>query len=157
MDLALLVYGINVLGKLGVALGILTFFSLAILAISTIVRLFHSKETWDSQRDDEIKGGRRNASVTVMKYAASVLGISLLLNVFLPSEKTAYTMVAAYAAQKVSENDKVQQMSGKVLTIIEQKLDGYIEEGVAEAKKKIDKAESTILKEKENEKRKSKD
>ena len=48
-------------------------------------------------------------------------------------------MVAAYAAQKVSENDKVQQMSGKVLTIIEQKLDGYIAEGIKEAESKVKK------------------
>jgi hypothetical protein len=61
------------------------------------------------------------------------------LNVLLPSEKTAYTMVAAYAAQKVAENDKVQQMSGKVLTIIEQKLDGYIEDGIKEAEAKVSK------------------
>ena len=149
MDLALLVYGINVLGKLGVVLGLTTAFGVIVFGLSTLVRLFHSKETYDSQRDNEIKQGRRDASVTIMKYSGSIVAISILLNVFLPNEKTAYTMVAAYAAQKVSENDKVQQMSGKVLTIIEQKLDGYIEEGVAEAKKKIDKAESALLKEKE--------
>ena len=141
MDLALLVYGINVLGKLGVMFGVAITFGACIFAVAALVRLFHSKETYDSQRDDEIKGGRRDASVTVMKYAGSIVIISILMNVFLPNEKTAYTMVAAYAAQKVSENDKVQQMSGKVLTIIEQKLDGYIEEGIDEAKKKLEKTE----------------
>ena len=80
-----------------------------------------------------------DASVTVMKYAGSIVVISVLLNVILPNEKTAYTMVAAYAAQKVSENDKVQQLSGKVLTIIEQKLDGYIEDGIKEAESKVKK------------------
>ena len=48
-------------------------------------------------------------------------------------------MVGAYAAQKVAENDKVQQMSGKVLTIIEQKLDSYIEDGIKEAEDKVEK------------------
>ena len=139
MDLALLVYGINVLGKLGVVLGLATAFGIVVFAISTLVRVFHTKETWDSKHDDEIKQGRRDASVTVMKYAGSIVVISILLNVILPNEKTAYTMVAAYAAQKVSENDKVQQMSGKVLTIIEQKLDGYIEEGIKEAESKVKK------------------
>lgn len=139
MDLALLVYGINVLGKLGVVLGLATAFGIAVFVISTLVRVFHAKETWDSQRDDQIKQGRRAASVTVMKYAGAIVGISILLNVILPNEKTAYTMVAAYAAQKVSENDKVQQMSGKVLTIIEQKLDGYIAEGIKEAESKVNK------------------
>jgi hypothetical protein len=59
--------------------------------------------------------------------------------ILLPTEKTAYTMVGAYAAQKVAENDKVQQMSGKVLTIIEQKLDAYIDEGIKEAEDKVKK------------------
>lgn len=139
MDLALLVYGINVLGKLGVVLGLATGFGIIVFVISTLVRVFHTKETWDSKHDDEIKQGRRDASVTVMKYAGSIVVVSILLNVILPNEKTAYTMVAAYAAQKVSENDKVQQMSGKVLTIIEQKLDGYIAEGVKEAESKVNK------------------
>ena len=139
MDLALLVYGINTLGKLGVVLGLATGFGVIVFVLSTLVRVFHTKETWDSQRDDQIKQGRREASVTVMKYAGSVVVISVLLNVILPNEKTAYTMVAAYAAQKVSENDKVQQMSGKVLTIIEQKLDGYIEDGIKEAESKVKK------------------
>lgn len=139
MDLALLVYGINVLGKLGVVLGLATGFGIIVFVISTLVRVFHTKETWDSQRDDQIKQGRRDASVTVMKYAGSIVVISVLLNVILPNEKTAYTMVAAYAAQKVSENDKVQQLSGKVLTIIEQKLDGYIEDGIKEAESKVKK------------------
>lgn len=139
MDLALLVYGINVLGKLGVVLGLATGFGIIVFVISTLVRVFHTKETWDSKQDDEIKQGRRDASVTVMKYAGSIVVVSILLNVILPNEKTAYTMVAAYAAQKVSENDKVQQMSGKVLTIIEQKLDGYIAEGIKEAESKVKK------------------
>ena len=139
MDLALLVYGINVLGKLGVVLGLATGFGIIVFVISTLVRVFHTKESWDSKQDDEIKQGRRDASVTVMKYAGSIVVISILLNVILPNEKTAYTMVAAYAAQKVSENDKVQQMSGKVLTIIEQKLDGYIEDGIKEAESKVKK------------------
>ena len=59
--------------------------------------------------------------------------------IFLPTEKTAYTMVGAYAAQKVAENDKVQAMSGKVLTIIEQKLDNDIEDGIKEAEDKAKK------------------
>lgn len=46
----------------------------------------------------------------------------------LPSERTAYLMVGAYAAQRVAEDPKVQQISSKVLKAIELKIDGYIEE-----------------------------
>jgi hypothetical protein len=47
----------------------------------------------------------------------------------LPSEKTAYTMVGAYAAQRLAQNSEVQELSRKVLTIIEQQMDKYIAEG----------------------------
>jgi hypothetical protein len=64
--------------------------------------------------------------------------ISAWVVILIPTEKTAYTMVGAYAAQKVAENDKVQAMSGKVLTIIEQKLDSYIEDGIKAAEDKVE-------------------
>jgi hypothetical protein len=44
-------------------------------------------------------------------------------------------MVGAYATQKIAENDKVQETGGKVLKIINQKLDTYIDDGIAEAEK----------------------
>lgn len=69
------------------------------------------------------------------KWSIPGLVICAIVAIMIPSEKTAYTMVGAYAAQKVAENPKVRDMSGKVLTIIEQKLDTYIEEGIKQAEK----------------------
>jgi hypothetical protein len=37
-------------------------------------------------------------------------------------------MVGAYTAQKVAQNDKVNEMSGKVMKIIESKVDSYVKE-----------------------------
>ena len=65
------------------------------------------------------------AKKTMMRYVVAVFTCFWLL-VFLPSEQTAYTMVGAYAAQKVVEDPKVQQLSAKVLKIVEMKLDSYI-------------------------------
>ena len=42
--------------------------------------------------------------------------------------------------QKIAENDKVQQTGQKVLTIIEQKLDSYVDQGVKEATKRAEEA-----------------
>jgi hypothetical protein len=44
-------------------------------------------------------------------------------------------MVGAYATQKIAENDKVQETGSKVLKIINQKLDGFIDEGIEQAEK----------------------
>lgn len=89
----------------------------------------------DYSHDDEREAGVKRRLWKAFWVAIASAWVLILL----PTEKTAYTMVGAYAAQKVAESDKVQQMSGKVLTIIEQKLDSYIDEGIDEAKTKVEK------------------
>ena len=133
MDLALLVYGISLLHGIG------TFFVTLILMCGAV--MLANGVYWidvSSYREDyEKKVANIKARVWKAFWVGVVCAWALIL---LPSERTAYTMVGAYAAQKVAENDKVQQMSGKVLTIIEQKLDGYIEDGIKEAEDKVEKA-----------------
>lgn len=130
MDLALLVYVISLLKSIG------TFFFIfaAICGLSLIANAIYYS--------DYCNDGTPTAKATISRMWKSfwVGMIACWVVILLPSEKTAYTMVGAYAAQKVAENDKVQQMSGKVLTIIEQKLDGYIEDGVKEAEQKLEQA-----------------
>jgi len=129
MDLALLVYAISLLHGIG------TFFFTMIL-VCCVVGIGNFIYWIDYSSSDE-----REAGVRKRLWKAFWVGVvSAWALILLPSEKTAYTMVGAYAAQKVAENDKVQQMSGKVLTIIEQKLDSYIDEGIDEAKKKVEEA-----------------
>lgn len=128
MDLALLVYAISTLESFIVFLTIL----MIACAILAFVYALNTIDTWkpEAKIANYWKMAKRYALVSVC------LGFVLVV---LPSQKTAYTMVGAYAAQKVAENEKVQQLSGKVLTIIEQKLDGYIDEGVKEAEKAVEK------------------
>jgi hypothetical protein len=128
MDLALLVYAISLLHGIG------TFFFLLICACG-LVGVGNFFYWIDYSHNNEREAGVKKR----LWKAFWVAVVSSWVLILLPSEKTAYTMVGAYAAQKVAENDKVQQMSGKVLTIIEQKLDGYIDEGLEEAKKKLEK------------------
>lgn len=125
MDLALLVYAISLLK------GIWSFFTFMLLVCGGVLigNFFYWIDGWG---DERTKG-----CVSRAWKAFWVAVVCFWVLIFLPSERTAYTMVAAYAAQKVTENEKVQQMSGKVLQIIEQKLDGYIEEGVETAKEVV--------------------
>jgi hypothetical protein len=131
MDLALLVYGISLLS------GFVKF------TILVIVMSFLWVVANAIYYSDYCNSGSDVAKRTIARmWKGFWIGlVSLFLLIFIPTEKTAYTMVGAYAAQKVAENDKVQQMSGKVLTIIEQKLDGYIDEGFKEAEEKLSKSE----------------
>lgn len=130
MDLALLVYSISLLHGIG------TFF-FSLMAITVIIAVGNCVYWMDvSSYDDKYEKKLVGIKSRLWKsfWVGVVCAWALIL---LPSEKTAYTMVGAYAAQKVAENDKVQQMSGKVLTIIEQKLDGFIEDGIKEAEDKM--------------------
>jgi len=127
MDLALLVYGISLLN------GISSFF-FGMILLCAAVGMGNFIYWIDSYGEDRVEGVRKRLWKAFWVAIASAWVLILL-----PSEKTAYTMVGAYAAQKVAENDKVQQMSGKVLTIIEQKLDAYIDDGIKEAEAKVKK------------------
>lgn len=114
MDLALLVYGISVLTQFSVILII----AAAVVVVSFVVSAM------------AYCGAYNKEEIIAAKYwwkcSTIALAIVVPLLVITPSEKTMYTMVAAYAAQKVAEDPKVQQLSGKVLLLVEGKLDGYI-------------------------------
>ena len=138
MDLALLVYAISLL------LGISGFWLATMIisgAATAFMAIYRASECDErSYYSDKENQARVETGVRLsryLKYSVTLAVISSWILILLPNEKTAYTMVGAYAAQRVTENDKVQQMSGKVLTIIEQRLDGYIDQGIKEAEKKV--------------------
>ena len=140
MDLALLVYGISLLDGLDKFFVFLTIISAVVAAgsgIFTLSNAFESYEySWNLNKDGTLKQKvleTRAAGAKLFKRSSIVLLVVMVIQIFLPSQKTAYTMVGAYAAQKVVENKGVQQTSDKVMTIINQKLDKYIDEGIQEA------------------------
>lgn len=134
MDLALLVYAISLLS--GIGKFFVTLFIVALIAAILNGVYWIDISSYADDYKEKVVGIKKRVWT-----AFWVAVVSAWMLILLPSEKTAYTMVGAYAAQKVAENDKVQQMSGKVLTIIEQKLDSYVDEGMQEAKAKFEKME----------------
>ena len=148
MDLALLVYGISLLAGIKsflIFLACLSGAALVFAGIYTSTWYFDAYEySWNTNKDGTVKErlvSTREAVKKVFKVSIPLFAIFCFLPILIPSERTAYTMVGAYAAQKVSENDKVQQLSGKVLTIIEQKLDSYIDEAGKKAVESVSKKE----------------
>lgn len=138
MDLVWLVYGISLLSGFG---GMLT--AAAIISTCSIIFLLIYRAAEGSQEDyyDDGRNAKRadkaKWAMGHVKTALVVSVTSIILLTFLPTPKTAYMMVGAYAAQKVAENEKVQETGGKVLNLINQKLDEYIEEGIKEAQDKV--------------------
>ena len=115
MELALLVWVISILGPVTHLLGWIAAF-LTVIFVVMLAAL--------------IDGASLKA------YWYWIIGTTIIVLIttatLLPSERTAYLMVGAYAAQRVAEDPKVQQISGKVLKAIELKIDGYIEEASKE-------------------------
>ena len=118
MDLAILVYAISLLGRIQTALDIVTSVTLAILMIS----LFLMIHRWMDVEDQ---------SPQLLKTSKIALGLFVsfgTISIFVPTEKTAYTMTAAYATQQIAEKPETKQITDKVLKIINAKLDSYIDD-----------------------------
>jgi UPF0716 family protein affecting phage T7 exclusion len=145
MDLALLVYAISLLTPIGtVALLTVIIASIAI-GIMLIYRGAEcSQETWYNKEKNQQQTEKAKWAMSRVGDAFKVLIPAVFILIILPSQKTAYMMVGAYAAQKVVENKSVQDTGGKVLTLINQKLDHYIDEGIAEAVKVPEKAKEQV-------------
>ena len=138
MDLALLVYAISILGKLST---FCVFIAVVAAIIAFIAVMYRYAELtvydWDGEKVTNRKIENQAKVMKTVWTGTAVAAFFVLANIIIPTERTAYTMVGAYAAQKVAENPEVQGMSNKVLTIINQKLDQYVEDGVAAAEKRV--------------------
>lgn len=118
MELVWLVYAISLLAPIGAA----AVFGLSLGGFGTVF-------LWLQVHIDDVKPNIFTWVITVITV------LSLFIMVLLPSEKTAYTMVAAYAAQKVAEQPETKDMANDVLTIINSKVKKYAIESAEELEK----------------------
>lgn len=112
MELAFVVYLISILGSVSSFLKIISSITicaaLMLLMFSLIIlegRLKHKK-----------------TFIALVIIALFSGGAKALL----PSEKQAYIILGAYTAQTIAENKNVQEVGGKLLTLVNQKLDEAI-------------------------------
>lgn len=113
MELALLVWAISMLHGISVLLGFVAFFFFICVFLYFLIKADYE------------------ASPIKYKWPIMYGSIAILLvlvNLAIPSQKTAWIMVGAYATQQIAADPKVQQIGGKTLKLIEAKLDEYITE-----------------------------
>ena len=142
MDLALLVYAISLLNGIGVFFGILMF-ALAIAMVASFIqfcswKFSNSEYSWDLRPDGTLKPkvvASRELGVKILKYSSISVVVFGLFTIFIPTDRTAYMMLGAYAAQKVSQDPKAQEVGEKIMKIANAKLDKYVEEAMQEPKK----------------------
>lgn len=113
MELAFLVWGISMLKGISAIFIAIS----AVLGISCFFWWLYG----DFEFDEKVKW-------RLVLGLFSAAAFSAFIAVLIPSEKTAYIMVGAYATQQLVEAPGTQIIGKKVLTIIEQKLDSYIVE-----------------------------
>lgn len=142
MDLALLVYGISLLSGISVFFGSMMF----ALVTATIISFIHfcswkfnsNEYSWDLNRDGTLKtkvAASREFTLKVLKYCSVATVFVGVITIFIPSERTAYMMLGAYAAQKVSQDPHAQEVGEKIMKIANAKLDQYVEEAIEPKKK----------------------
>ena len=153
MELALLVYAISVLGSLAPTLAVLLFMAIAAMAISAIAMCtwaFDGTEySWNLNKDGSLKEGikrARDLTQRIFKWSAITSIALAFVIVIVPSQKTAWIMVGAYATQKVAEDPRTVELGGKVMTVINQQLDQLIEDGTKKATKKAEEVVDKVTK-----------
>ena len=124
MTLAFLVYLAAALGNLNIAL--------VIGFVLSLLGLFICSMAYADCRNSDKKEKENGWSwVKRCFYLSLICGF---LMVFVPSQKTMYVMVGAYAAQKIYESPEAARISSKVIAIVDKKLDEYLTEEVKDKK-----------------------
>ena len=129
MDLMWLVYLLNVVGNLS-TIFVISSILLAAAVFATAIFFWMDNGLPSSEDKETVR------MVGLWKKLAITAAILSLLAVFTPDEKTMYMMAGAYGTQKVIESPQGKQMADKIMTIVNAKVDEYVDEAVNGKKKK---------------------
>ena len=122
MELALIVYGIQITGHLYIVAGVLFNALVFLLCIVGFVGIIW---TFDSDYDlDEYKRLVRSSGKPLLLPALVIT----ILAVLTPPKSTMYAMLAAYGGQSVLESESVQRLAPKSLELLEGYIDKHLEE-----------------------------
>ena len=86
---------------------------IVVTTVILVVAGFITAPLWGD--DEDVRVTVFNGSKTYLKWA---LPIAFVLSL-VPSKEVSYTMIAAYTAQSIGENEKVQNIAGQSLEVIE--------------------------------------
>lgn len=112
MEFALLIYLTEMLGKLETVLTVTSVLSICITMVVFAGAGVFIEEYW-------VK--------LYLKWSVLALAVSISFIVVLPSKKTAYMMVGAYAAQKVVQSPDEVGIYSRIIRLVEAKLDAALE------------------------------
>ena len=131
MELAFLVYVLGLISNFHIFLK----FAVILLPVAMLIfGILLNIDNWEKITSyynsmEEVKDEARANIIRNFEYVkrlATVFAIACFLMITIPSEKTAYMMVGAYAVQKVAQDPRTAETSDKVIKLINKKLDEFI-------------------------------
>jgi len=122
MSLVFIIYVVQVLlPALSVTLGLLCGASAFFMMVSTVVHFVDKGENWKPDYKEcciWVKSKRNWVGVFVLGLLANLV----------PDKETSYVLLAAYGVQEIASNDKVQELGGKSLEVLEKAMNEYLKE-----------------------------
>ena len=134
MDLVWLVYLISLLDNIVPLAGVILSFTGTALIIGLIYLSEQMPSRHDNTAEREWKVIKYAGAKKLVKKLWIAVTITCVLLIIVPSKKTAYVMVGAYAAQQLAQNEDVKTIGGKVYSIITSELDFYLEKSLPKKK-----------------------
>jgi hypothetical protein len=99
---------------------------IVVTTVTLVVAGFITAPLWGGNED--VRVTVFNGGKTYLKWALPIAFVLALA----PSKEVSYTMIAAYTAQSIGENEKVQNIAGQSLEVIE----AFLEKTKAELQEK---------------------
>lgn len=135
MSLALIVYLISVIPKIGAA----CWFALVLVGIFYLISLISSSVDLDVYGHYGESNSHVNKAKALRKLLVKKLWIPIILlfvAVVIPTKETLYTMVAAYGVEKVVQNPVAQDLASDGVDVLKQLMAKAKKELVEESPKK---------------------
>jgi len=109
MEFAFIIYLVSTVLPLIASIGEIV----VVLTCGVVLLLFISLPLWGDEEDDRVMVGKYFKSY--LKWAIPIAFIAGLA----PDKETSYTMIAAYTAQSIGQNERVQNIAGQSLSVVE--------------------------------------
>ncbi len=126
MNLILIIWLLDVIPAIGVAL---TLLGVALILLYPLLLIIRNCELSDHYPSDHEEIKKDFAPyIATSKWLVYVGAVLLTMAVFIPSKGTLYAMAAAYGIQEVAASEDVKRLTGKSFTLLEKKMDEYLAE-----------------------------
>lgn len=109
MEFAFVVYLVSTVLPLIAAVGKIA----VVLTCGIVLCLFVALPLWGDEEDNRAMVGKYFKNY--LKWAIPIAFIAGLA----PDKETSYTMIAAYTAQSIGQNERVQNIAGQSLSVVE--------------------------------------